>query len=368
MIVGHHFAACRFTLSWFAAFVASRHGPHRNWARRHVDVERRLSSCIEPAHLEPISSTSTRDLYSSRLLEKPWPEDINRLLSRRETWNLATSGVLTSATSIVLLSTTSVPATARAVEATAEKTNSGATTATAKVTDKIYLDVTFGLVNTAADQSSETAKARRFVIGLFGDDARDSALKLRKLASESGLSTPCRPRAVRQLQREQLQANAVYSRCKEFESVGVTLKDSTVWRIVPGERVDVGAVSGKFLAREYPTWSDSNSLRHDAFGVVSVRKGNQGGFGVTITLSDKPNDELDDLNVVVGRVIDGVDVLREINNVPIIKAAKQLNYKALSGGDTNRDAPSRSCTYGGPLYCNENKPLIKLTVSEVGVL
>jgi cyclophilin family peptidyl-prolyl cis-trans isomerase len=314
-------------------------------------------------------ASATSDWDSSRLVENLRPVERNPLLSRRETWNLATSGVLTSATSIVIMSTTSVPEAARAVEATTEKMNSnGATTATAKITDKIYLDVTFGLVNTAADQSSETATSRRFVIGLFGDDAPDSAAKLRKLASTSGLPAPCRPRADRQLQREQLQANAVYSRCKEFESVGVTLKDSTIWRVVPGERVDIGAVSGKFLAREYPTWSDSNSLRHDAFGVVSVRKGNQGGFGVTITLSDNPNDELDDFNVVVGRVIDGADVLREINSVPIIKAAKQLNYKALSGGDSNRDAPSRSCTYGGPLYCNENKPLIKLTVSEVGVL
>jgi cyclophilin family peptidyl-prolyl cis-trans isomerase len=364
--MGHHFSVGRCTLSWLAAFVASRHGQQRHRARRHVPVEPRHSVSTESVHVKSISLTCNHVVAPRRLFEKQHPEERTPLVSRRETWNLAASGVLTSAACMVL-PTTAVPGTARAVEAT-ETMNSDATTATAKITDIIYFDVSFGLVNTAADQSAESAKSRHIVVGLFGNEAPDSAARLLKLASKSGLSAPCRPRAVRQLQREQLQANAVYSRCKEFESVGVTLQDSTIWRIVPGERVDLGAVSGKFLAREYPTWSDTNSLRHDAFGVVSVRKGNQGGFGVTITLSDKPNDELDDLNVVIGRVIDGVDALREINSVPIIKAAKQLNYKALSGGDSTKDAPSRSCTYGGPLYCNENKPLIKLTVSEVGVL
>jgi cyclophilin family peptidyl-prolyl cis-trans isomerase len=127
-------------------------------------------------------------------------------------------------------------------------------------------------------------------------------------------------------------------------------------------------VSGKFLAREYPTWTDHNELHHDARGVVSVKKGNKGGFGVTIGLNDKPNGELDDNNVVVGRVIDGFDVLQAISEVPVVRAAKQVNYMALTGGSSNNDAPSRSCTYGGPLYCNENKPLIKMTVSNVGVI
>jgi cyclophilin family peptidyl-prolyl cis-trans isomerase len=245
-------------------------------------------------------------------------------------------------------------------------TRTGASTA--KITNKVYFDICFGLVNTEADTSSEAAKTRRIVVGLFGEDAPDATSKLLRLVSNSGLPAPCRPRAIRNLQREQLQANAVYNRCLEFEDVGVTLKDSTVWRIVPGERIDLGAVSGKFLAREYPMWADRNELRHDALGVLSVRKGDQGGFGVTISLSDKPNTELEDSNIVVGRVIDGFDTLMEMNQVPVVKAAKQVNYMVLTGGSSNKNAPSRSCTYGGPLYCNENKPLIKLTVSNTGLL
>jgi hypothetical protein len=67
-------------------------------------------------------------------------------------------------------------------------------------------------------------------------------------------------------------------------------------------------------------------------------------------------------------VIDGFDTLMELNRVPVVKAAKQANYMALTGGSSSKNAPSRACTYGGPLYCNENKPLIKLTVSSTGVL
>jgi len=249
-------------------------------------------------------------------------------------------------------------------------------TSEAKVTHRIYLDIA-GLPHEGSNGDDIVANTpappattvRRVTIGLFGEQAPDATEKILRLTSPSGLAIPCRPKAIRDLQREQLQANAVYKRCMESQEQGVGWKDSTIWRIVSNQRVDIGAVSGKFLARQFPDWTDSNDLHHDAVGVVSVRRGNQGGFGFTVSLSTNPrvNAELDNSNVVVGRVLDGWDVLQALNQVPVVKAAT-VNYMALTGGSSNKDAPSRSCTYGGPLYCNENKPLVKLTINDCGVL
>jgi hypothetical protein len=40
----------------------------------------------------------------------------------------------------------------------------------------------------------------------------------------------------------------------------------------------------------------------------------------------------------------------------------------LTGGPKSSNAPDRSCRYGGPMYCNENKPLVKLKIADCGVL
>jgi len=108
---------------------------------------------------------------------------------------------------------------------------------------------------------------------------------------------------IRTLQREQLEANKVYNSCKEANNSNannggdssangkgnVTYDLSTVWRIKKNERIDLGAVQGKFVSRVPPTWtttmndnghnngndkdSSGNELRHDVGGVVSVCKG-----------------------------------------------------------------------------------------------
>lgn len=172
------------------------------------------------------------------------------------------------------------------------------------------------------------------------------------------------------LQKEQLEANKVYNRCKENEEEGVSLKFSTIWRVIKDERIDVGAVSGGFIAREYPEWNEAvdSNLKHDTFGVVSVRKGNDGGFGFSIYtgVNGENAKQLDSEHIVVGRVIEGLDLVRQLNNVPVITSAK-INYMAITGGPKAKTAPDRSCTYGGPMYCNENKPLVKLSLASTGV-
>ncbi len=233
-------------------------------------------------------------------------------------------------------------------------------TGKAEFTDRIYLTIK-GL----------GPDPKTIVIGLFGKEAPNSVSMIKQLVSESGLPAPCRPRAERSLQKEQLEANKVYSACKEKESTGVNLKFSSIWRVIKDERIDVGAVSGRFVARAYPMWSETkaSSLKHDAPGIVSVRRGDDSGFGFVIYPGDgKANTEaLDEDNIVIGKVIDGLDVVKELNEVPIILSSK-YNYMGLTGGPKTSNSPDRSCRYGGPMYCNENKPLIKLSIMDTGVI
>lgn len=229
-------------------------------------------------------------------------------------------------------------------------------TADAKVTDRVYFTVK-GL-------PGYNDEPPRIVIGLFGTAAPRSTSMLRQLFS-TGLPAACRPKAERALQKEQLEANKVYAACQEQKDVGVVLRYSQIWRILQNDRIQLGAVTGQFVARAYPEWHEDvdSGFRVDQPGVVSVRKGSDSGFGFAIhTARSASTDDL----IVVGRVLEGLPVIDQLNQVPVITTAK-LNYKALTG-DQSMNAPSRACRYGGPMYCNEYKPLIKLTLSETGVL
>jgi cyclophilin family peptidyl-prolyl cis-trans isomerase len=237
----------------------------------------------------------------------------------------------------------------------------------AEVTDRIFVEIKGLPSSSSSSSSSSSIEPRRIVIGLFGKDAPNTVSKIKNLVTSQGLATPCRPKAERSLQREQLEANQVYNSCKEDESRGINLLYSTVWRIIKDERIDVGAVSGKFVAREFPDFQeDGSTFKHDAPGVVSVRRGNEGGFGFTIYPGNGEDARfLDEEHIVVGKVIEGMDVVRQLNEAPVIASSK-FSYMGLTG-QTTKSAPTRACRYGGPMYCNENKPLIKLSIVNAGI-
>ena len=234
-----------------------------------------------------------------------------------------------------------------------------------EVTDKIFIDIK-GLP--AAE--GEMATTKRIVIGLFGKEAPQSTDKLKKLVSDAGLPADCKPKEERALQREQLEANKVYNSCIEGQDKGVNYDYAQIWRVIKGERIDLGSVAGRFVARQFPSWTETTapSLKHDRPGLVSVRRGSDSGFGFTIYPGG--NGDIEDLNenhIVVGQVIEGMDVIESLNNIPVVTSAK-VNYMALTGGPKNSSAPSRACRYGGAMYCNENKPLVKLTIFKTGIL
>jgi cyclophilin family peptidyl-prolyl cis-trans isomerase len=236
-----------------------------------------------------------------------------------------------------------------------------------KVTDKIFLEIK------GMGGPEGGSVTRRIVIGLFGNEAPTSVQKLKQLMTTEGLASPCKPKEEgRMLQREQLEANKVYNNCIEGQDRGVNYDYATIWRIIKGERIDVGAVAGRFVSRETPTWEETkdNSLKHDRPGIISVRRGSESGFGFTIFPGTSGTANTADLNanhIVVGEVLEGLDVIEALDNVPVITSAK-VNYMGLTGGPTTKSAPSRSCRYGGPMYCNEQKPLLKLTIYKTGIL
>ncbi|GMI22822.1 hypothetical protein TrCOL_g3949 [Triparma columacea] len=205
------------------------------------------------------------------------------------------------------------------------------------------------------------------VIGLYGEDQPQAASTLQDLLS-TGLKTGCKDREVRNLQREQLEANKVYNACMGGVDDPVTLLESQVWRIVKDERIDFGSVVGKYVARAPPTFApnpSSDRLRPSSVsGFVSVREGSDGGFTFSITpvASSKPT-SLDQTNIVVGRVVSGLDVVANINDSGVVRSSA-LSYKALTG-TKGKAAPSRSCRYGGDMFCSENKPLRKLTLTSI---
>ena len=184
------------------------------------------------------------------------------------------------------------------------------------------------------------------------------------MVTPQGYKSKCKPLDTsRTFEKEQLEANKVYNNCIEKEdTVGVNYEYSTVWRVVSNERLDIGAVSGKFIAREPPNFEDKQSgLKHDEKGVVSVRRGNESGYGFTIFPGGNNAQTLDEENVVVGRVIEGMDVVDKLNSIPVVKNTLAGNKK--------KTAPSRACRYGGnELFCNEQKPLKKVTLDKTGIL
>lgn len=162
-----------------------------------------------------------------------------------------------------------------------------------KITSKVYLDV-----------SIARSPAQSIKLGIYGDDA--------PAASKFFLSI-----------------------CKGDYGEGVSYDNSQVSRIQKDKRIDVGKLA-KGGNKKQETWmdgmgkvrirsvslaskavhNDENEFRHDAPGVVSMRKGG-GTFDFTLTSQASPS--LDDENVVIGKVLTGMDVLEKINNIPVSK-------------------------------------------------
>mmetsp|Transcript_13528 Transcript_13528/g.29410 ORF Transcript_13528/g.29410 Transcript_13528/m.29410 type:complete len:341 (-) Transcript_13528:200-1222(-) len=317
-------------------------------------------------NLAPLPLTTHHARSNSRLslhiMEK---EDEQAFLDNNSNINQNTRRNFFASMASSTLMATLISASVPVMPARAEGTKS---TADANITDEIFIEFK-GLSNPGDGSSSSGNSNDRITIGLFGNDAPQPVSILKQVVTKEGYKSKCKPLDTsRTLQKEQLEANKVYNSCLDTEdSVGVNYDYSSVWRVIKDERVDVGAVSGKYIARESPTFEDAQSgLTHDAAGVVSVRRGNDGGYGFTIFPGTGDASTLDEDNIVVGRVIEGMDVVDRLNALPAVKSA---GLKLTGGSQDKKYAPSRGCRYGGSeYYCSENKPLKKVLLDKTGVL
>ena len=169
------------------------------------------------------------------------------------------------------------------------------------------------------------------------------------------------------VEKERLETARVLKRCVSAEETPLTYDGSTVWRVVPGKRIDCGALSSKYAAREPPSIAGDNgdgALTHDAAGVVSMFRGDGGGGGFVI--APGPNPALDADYVIVGRVVDAASlaVVAKLNDLPLAGAGGV----SLKGKDIEeRTKPATGCRYGGAsYYCAEGKPLRKVTMASRG--
>uniref|UniRef100_A0A7S0XQQ4 PPIase cyclophilin-type domain-containing protein n=1 Tax=Pseudo-nitzschia delicatissima TaxID=44447 RepID=A0A7S0XQQ4_9STRA len=334
-----------------------------------VDVDAFHMRTMVSSQLSATSLSLGRNRGSASLKEnQPWHQ--SEQLSRRDWLSIAPQAL-----AIVAATTTNGSIMAGSPEmASASESGLG------EVTDKVFVDVS-GL---SASASAETGKTQRIVLGLFGKDAPSSVKQLKLLHGTSGpgLPAPCKPlKEDFLIQREQLEANKIYRSCIEGQAKGVTYDYAQVWRIIKDERIDFGSLSGKFNAREYPTWAEKSYAKASDYTdrsaskyLVAVRKGSDSGFGYTLfpTSTARSNQDFLENYMVVGSVLDGEDVVDQINNVSVVASAKSINYMSIVGGGSGSgsktNAPKKDCRYGGPMYCNENKPLTKLTMFRTGIL
>lgn len=162
-----------------------------------------------------------------------------------------------------------------------------------KVTSKVYLDV-----------SIARSPVERITLGIYGDDA--------PAASKFFLNI-----------------------CESNYGDGVSYDGAQVSRIQMDRRIDIGKLS-KGGNKKQETWidgmgkmrirsvslssklihSDINDLRHDTPGIISVRKG---GGTFDFTIASKINPKLDSENIVIGKVLDGMDIVNKINKIPVSK-------------------------------------------------
>jgi len=161
---------------------------------------------------------------------------------------------------------------------------------------------------------------------------------------------------------------------------GLSYASSQVFKVEKDKRIDLGRLAkgaGKtevrsidysgYVRRKYVSTadrgtenSDGNSLRHNAPGLVSMVKGG-GSFEFVITPSPTPDPTLDDDHIVIGQVLEGMDVVARLNNLAVNKPTSYKNT-FISMGKAINDKRATAAE-------DDNfKPLQKTVIKYCGIL
>jgi cyclophilin family peptidyl-prolyl cis-trans isomerase len=211
----------------------------------------------------------------------------------------------------------------------------------AAVTAKAYVDV-----------SIARKPAERITLGLYGDEA---------------------PRATK----------IFLSICKNEYQDDLNYDGSTISRVQKDKRIDFGKMSagkdqrqetyvnpsGKASIRnvdlaEKVTHSDTNAFLHDTKGTLSVPKGGK-SFQFTLTPESKPNKDLDRDNLVIGKVLDGMDVVNRINAVPVSREDALGTKRGFADAGKGFDPRAKIISLDRPL---QKIVVTKCTVDESATL
>ena len=148
--------------------------------------------------------------------------------------------------------------------------------------------------------------------------------------------------------------------CKGDYGDGVSYDGSQVSLVQKDELITVGKLAygggksteikdGKIraynLAERFVN-TDTNDLKHDTPGLVSVPK--RGGT-FEFNISPKPNLDLDEENLVIGRVTQGMEVIDEINDIPVSREDGIGSKAAFSSAGKGFDPRAKLITLNRPL-------------------
>jgi cyclophilin family peptidyl-prolyl cis-trans isomerase len=199
------------------------------------------------------------------------------------------------------------------------------------------------------------------VFGLYGKDAPETTENFKALVTGT-LSAPCLDQddaigdeeSFTQNQRKSLTKRSIYRQCLAQQDVPVGLQYSTGYQIIKDKRIDMGRINKLF--RQAPNTQDSNTLLHDRAGLLSTAKGG-GQFEFTITPG--ANAELDKTQMVFGEVIEGLEWVEFLNEVPATQGQFLEGAFKFSGKVIGDERAGLNAKY---------RPLRKISVAECGLV
>lgn len=204
------------------------------------------------------------------------------------------------------------------------------------ITKKISLGIAIG-----------TGEPQFLTVGLYGDAAPASTALFANLCTASLPGAPDLTYRNSQATRVERDKLIVLGRLSAGSAQAVSRRlDDTGY--IRQELVD--------KAEQY-TNSDSNELRHDRAGLLSLKKG---GGSFEFVLSPAANRALDADYIVAGEVLSGLDVVAAMNAVPTKTPNAVLNAPYAAAAKVGGDVRARVETVG--------KPLLKISVRSCDVL
>jgi len=190
-----------------------------------------------------------------------------------------------------------------------------------KITAKCAFDIRIG--------SDNSVPLRRMVVGLFGEDA-PILTKNFKQACAGEVPGPANAQA-----RYQLSTAKSIAKDKLIQFANFPGGDYLVEKVKIGGKKMGDATNEKIekkkLAGPETKTDEINDLRHDTVGRVSMAKGG-GTFNFIVAPAESPS--LDKGYTVIGQVIEGLDLVEEINSVNTTLKGGWINSL---GGDYAND-------------------------------